>query len=71
MSMRSVESLLEEKFHEKKGIVGKVFGVDITTRFSKEALIGIIAIIGDERKIWEENRERQKDMFRLLGRIDG
>lgn len=43
-----------------------IFGFDITTRFSKEALIGIIAIIGDERKMWEEDREIQNEMFKLL-----
>lgn len=66
MNMRSVESILEEKFHERKGIVGKIFGVDITTRFSKEALIGAIVILADEMEREKENHKRHHDMMTFL-----
>jgi hypothetical protein len=61
MSTWNVESILEEKFHEKNGRVGKVFGVDITTRFSKEALVGMIAMLADMMK--EEDTKRHHKMM--------
>jgi hypothetical protein len=61
MSTWNVESILEEKFHEKNGRVGKVFGVDITTRFSKEALVGMIAMLADMMK--EEDARRHHEMM--------
>jgi hypothetical protein len=61
MSTWNVESILEEKFHEKNGRVGKVFGVEITTRFSKEALVGMIAMLADMMK--EEDARRYYEMM--------
>jgi hypothetical protein len=59
----NVESILEEKFHDEKGKVGKIFGVDITTRFSKEALLGIIAIQGYQM---QKERDFQKMGHRIM-----
>jgi hypothetical protein len=63
MSTWNVESILEEKFHEKNGRVGKVFGVEITTRFSKEALVGMIAMLADMMKEKEEDARRHHEMM--------
>jgi hypothetical protein len=63
MSTWNVESILEEKFHEKNGIVGKVFGVYITTRFSKDALVGMIAMLADMMKEKEEDARRHHEMM--------
>jgi hypothetical protein len=63
MSTWNVESILEGKFHEKKVRVGKVFGVEITTRFSKEALVGMIAMLADMMKEKEEDARRHHEMM--------
>lgn len=66
VSVYSVEEKLERKFHEKLGKAGSIFGVDITTRLSKEALIGIIIIAGEQEERMRKFQEVDASMLSLI-----
>jgi hypothetical protein len=62
----SVEEILERKFHEHHGQIGRIFGVDITTRFSKQALIGAMIIMMEQHKGEVEVLEGGIDMMKTI-----
>jgi hypothetical protein len=62
----SVEEIFERKFHEYHGQAGKIFGVEITTRFSKQALIGAMIIMMEQHKGEVEVLEGGIDMMKSL-----
>jgi hypothetical protein len=62
----SVEEILERKFNEHRGQIGKILGVEITTRFSKQALIGAMIIMMEQHKGEIEVLESGIDMMKTI-----
>lgn len=62
----SVEEVLERKFNEHSGQIGKILGVEITTRFSKQALIGAMIIMMEQHKGEIEVLESGIDMMKTI-----
>jgi hypothetical protein len=66
-----VEDILEKKFHDAGGRVGAVFGVEISTRFSKEALIGAMIVIIEQNKYLMAGLREEANPDKAIKRIVG
>jgi hypothetical protein len=66
-----VEEILEKKFHDAGGRVGAVLGIEISTRFSKEALLGAMLIIIEQNKSLMTGIREEANPDKAIKRVIG
>lgn len=58
-----ITNALEEEYRKTGGQIGAIYGCSVITEFSKEALIGVMAIMMRQHRLEEESHKQYKSMM--------